>query len=208
MDELCEEFLIQNDDTIIMYLLDFIKKIICYDNCNTFYPIIINILLKKLKWIIDSRQYTNVDINKLSRDKKLDYIFKSCPNAKLNLFILNESMEIFKRMSTVNAKDFIEYLPLILTIFKDTNILFYSDYKQQFKNSFLDVHDYALKNKKEFLNRICGENCTINSIIYNEKTIICSCDFSDSINDLSISTSNQIIRTNNFEGKINKNIYK
>ena len=59
-----------------------------------------------------------------------------------------------------------------------------------------------------YLDDLCGENCTFNSIIYNEKSIICSCDFSDSINDLSISTSNQSIKTNNFEGKINKNIYK
>ena len=59
-----------------------------------------------------------------------------------------------------------------------------------------------------YLDDLCGENCVFNSFVYNEKSIICSCDFSDSINDLSISTSNQIIKTNNFEGKINKNIYK
>ena len=49
MDELCEELLIHNDEAIIKYLLEFFKKIIIYDNCNTFFPIIINILLRKIK---------------------------------------------------------------------------------------------------------------------------------------------------------------
>jgi len=49
MDELCEELLIHNDEAFIKYLLEFFKKIIIYDNCNTFFPIIINILLRKIK---------------------------------------------------------------------------------------------------------------------------------------------------------------
>ena len=49
MDELYKEFLIHNDEAIIKYLLEFFKKIIIYDNCNTFFPIIINILLRKIK---------------------------------------------------------------------------------------------------------------------------------------------------------------
>ena len=32
-------------------------------------------MLKKLKCLVEPKQYTSVDINKLSREKKLDYIF-------------------------------------------------------------------------------------------------------------------------------------
>ena len=57
MDELCEELLIHNDEAFIKYLLEFFKKIIIYDNCNTFFPIIINILLRKIKWVVEPKDY-------------------------------------------------------------------------------------------------------------------------------------------------------
>ena len=162
--ELVEEYIIFNDETIIKCLLEFMKKIILYDNSNMFYRIIINILLKKLKTIIDPKQYTTIDITKLNREKKLDIFFKIGPYAKLNLMILNGTMNIFKRMNMVNSKDFIEYLPFIITTLKDTNILYYSDIKQKIKNNILDSHECAFLTKKEFINQIFGENCTINCI--------------------------------------------
>ena len=164
LDELCEEYLMHYDETIIKHLLDFMKKIISYDNSNIFYPIIINILLKKLKKITDAKLYTTVDINKLTREKKLDYIFKSSSNAKQNLFIFDETMAIFKKMSTVNSKDFIEYLPFIIITLKDINILFFSDKKQRIKNNILDIYECSFLTKKNFLTQICEENCTINCL--------------------------------------------
>ena len=164
IDELCEEYITNNEEAIIKSLLEFLKKIILYDNSNMYFSIIINILLKKLKNITEPKLYTTIDINKLSREKKLDHIFKVSQNAKLNSMILNETIGIFQRMNNVNTKDFIEYLPFILTVLKDINIIFYSDFKQKIKNVFLDCHEYAFLNKKDFLNQICGENCTINCI--------------------------------------------
>ena len=110
------------------------------------------------------RLYTTIDVNKLGREKKLDYIFKTKINSKLNFLILNEIMNIFKKMNMVNSKDFIEYLPFILTSLKEMYILFYSDIKKSFKNNFLDVHDLAFFNRVEFLGQLSGENCTINCI--------------------------------------------
>ena len=110
------------------------------------------------------RLYTTIDVNKLGREKKLDYIFKTSINSKLNFLILNEIMNIFKKMNMVNSKDFIEYLPFILTSLKEMYILFYSDIKKSFKNNFLDVHDLAFFNRVEFLGQLSGENCTINCI--------------------------------------------
>lgn len=110
------------------------------------------------------RLYTTIDVNKLGREKKLDYIFKTSINSKLNFLILNETMNIFKKMNMVNSKDFIEYLPFILTSLKEMYILFYSDIKKSFKNNFLDVHDLAFFNRVEFLGQLSGENCTINCI--------------------------------------------
>ena len=195
MDELCEEFLNHSDEIVIRCLLDFMKKIIFYDNSNTFFPIIINILLKKLKCITEPKQYTTVDINKLSREKKLDYIFKSSPNAKLNFLILNETLAIFKRMNMVNSKDFVEYLPYIITTFKDNNILFYSDIKTKFKYSLLDVHEYHLQSKKDFLRQLYEENCTINCFhgFYTDKSALnLNLISSRNVNDLNFS----IISTN------------
>ena len=80
----------------------------------------------------------------------MDYIFKTSINSKLNFLILNEIMNIFKKMNMVNSKDFIEYLPFILTSLKEMYILFYSDIKKSFKNNFLDVHDLAFFNRVEF----------------------------------------------------------
>ena len=94
----------------------------------------------------------------------MDYIFKTSINSKLNFLILNETMNIFKKMNMVNSKDFIEYLPFILTSLKEMYILFYSDIKKSFKNNFLDVHDLAFFNRVEFLGQLSGENCTINCI--------------------------------------------
>ena len=110
------------------------------------------------------RLYTTIDVNKLGREKKLDYIFKTSINSKINFLILNETMNIFKKMNMVNSKDFIEYLPFILTSLKEMYILFYSDIKKSFKNNFLDVHDLAFFNRVEFLGQLSGENCTINCI--------------------------------------------
>ncbi len=164
MDELCDIYIISADENIIKCLLDFMKKIIQYDNCNMFYSIIINILLKKLKNILEPKLYTSVDINKLSREKKLDHIFKNSSNSKMNLFILNETLSIFKRMYTTNAKDFIEYLPMILNSLKESSILFVADIKYKIKSGYLDGQEYAFISTKDFLNHICNENCTINCI--------------------------------------------
>ena len=73
------------------------------------------------------RLYFNIDVNKLGREKKLDYIFKISINSKLNFLILNKIMKIFKKMNMVNSKDFIDFLPFILTSLKEMYILFYSD---------------------------------------------------------------------------------
>ena len=129
-----------------------------------YYRVIINILLKKLKNIIDPKQYAVIDLNKLSREKKLETFFKTSPNSKLNFMILNGTLTIFKRMNMTNSSDFIEYLPFILKTLKETNILYYLDVKQKIKTFILDSHECAFLSKKDFLNQLCGENCTINCI--------------------------------------------
>ena len=78
--------------------------------------------------------------------------------------ILNGTLNIFRRMNMVNSNDFIEYLPFILTTLKETNILYYSEVKQKIKNTIIDFHGCAFLSKKDFLNQIFGENCTINCI--------------------------------------------
>ena len=161
--ELAIVYLDDMDELIIKYLLEFFLKIITLENSSIFYSVIINILLKKLKIICESKFYS-VDINKLSKEKKLEYFFRTYDKAKLNVFILTESMNIFIKMNNYNRSDFIEYLPLIVNVLKDTNFLYYGDIKTQVKFSLLEYFDYKFISNNEFIDKILNQFCAVNCI--------------------------------------------
>ena len=138
---------------------------------------------------------------------KIDDYCKDCKNEKI---LIKKNFSNYITNNKLSQNEINKILNLEINIF-DSNNKFFNDICISYSVNDTDI---TLEKRIEYfyqyysLDNLCGENCTINSIIYNEKTIICSFDFSDSINDLSISTSNQIIETHIFERKINTNIYK
>ena len=133
-----------------------------------------------------------------------------CEDCKSEKILVKKNISNYIINNKLSQKEVDKVLNLEINIFDSEN-KFFNDICMSYSINDTDITlekriKYFYQNY--YLDDLCGENCTFNSIIYNEKSIICSCDFSDSINDLSISTSNQSIKTNNFEGKINKNIYK
>ena len=200
IDELAIIFLENSDELIIKNLLEFIIKIVSYENASMFYSIIINILLQKLKLIAEPKLYS-VDINKLNKEKKLELILSTCKKAKLNLFILLESMKIFIKMNGCNRNDFIEYLPLIVEVLKETGFLYYGDIKLQVKYSLLDYLNYTFMIKNEYtdkiLTQLCIGNCTIGfyPLKKHNKTTNIKTSQNNNINKNLIINNNEITRT-------------
>ena len=161
IDELASIYLDSYEDITIDYLLKFFNKIVDYENITMFYSVIINILLGKLKKISDSNIYS-AGINKLSREKKLDNIFRLCPKSKFNNYILKESINIFIKMNNCNRNDFIEYLPLIFNVLKETSLLYYGDIKIKIVYSLIDYLDYKYITKNEFIDKIISQLCIVN----------------------------------------------
>ena len=163
MDELAIVFLESSEELIIKYLVEFITKIVDLENSSMFYSVIINILLQKLKIIAEPKSYS-ADINKLNREKKLEHIFIICPKAKLNQFLLLESMTIFIKMNNSNRNDFIEYLPLIIEVLKETSFLYYGDIKIKLRYSLIDYLNYTFITKNEYTDKIMTQLCLGNCI--------------------------------------------
>ena len=161
--ELAIVYLDDMDKIIIQFLLEFFSKIISLENVSMFYSVIINILLQKLKIITEPKFYS-IEINKLSREKKLEHIFRASDKAKLNSLILSESMNIFIKMNNCNKNDFIEYLPLIVNILKETNFLYYGDIKTQVRYSLLEYFDYKFISNNDYIDNILNQFCVVNCI--------------------------------------------
>ena len=161
IDELSTIYLEKWEDSIIDNLLKYYTKIVSHENTNIYYSTIINSLLNKIKIIADPKYYS-ADINKLNRDKKLEYILKENNKGKLNYKILNESINIFCNMNNSNRNDFIEYLPLIIDILKETNFLYYGDINTKIK-SLIDYFDFEyMTSNINYLSKIEKQLCIIN----------------------------------------------
>ena len=212
MDELSVVYLESFNELIIKNLLEFFSKIISLESSCSFYSVIINTLLNKFKIIAEPKFYT-VDINKLNREKKLEHIFSICPRNKLNLFILSESMKIFTKMNNTNRNDFIEYLPLIVNILKETNFIYYWDVKLKIRYSFLDYSNYTFISKNDFTEKLLTQSCIINCTkgFYPLKKIIKSENKQMEINNNNNSNKNNNINNanniNNEKLNLSKNKY-
>ena len=206
LDELSVVYLDNMDSFILKNLINFFSKIVKLENTSMFYSTIINILLQKL--IIIDKSCPN-DINKLTREKKLDYIFKGNPKSKLNLSILSETINIFKIMNCYNRKHFIEYLPMIIDTLKETNFLYFGDVKTSIRYSLLEYLDYKFSTKNELIDKLLTQYCAINCIrgFYpferknsnnvNKKIVTNINRINNNINNNNINNNNIIININN-----------
>ena len=133
-----------------------------------------------------------------------------CEECKKEKILIQKNFSSYITNNKLSQKEYDKILKLEINIF-DSKDKFFNDICMSYS---VNDTDMTLEKRIEYffqyysIDDLCGENCTFNSMDYNEKTITCSCDFTDSIDDLSISTSNQIIENHIFEGKINKKIYK
>ena len=55
-----------------------------------------------------------------------------------------------------------EYLPMIVDVLKETNFYYYGDIRTQLRYSLLDYLNYSFISKKEYIEKIINQICSIN----------------------------------------------
>ena len=187
LEDLCMIYLETTDEQVIMSLLAVFKKIAGLGNIHLYYPLIIVTLIEKFKLIVNPKYYltlnqnnnnnnntniifnilpinTTVDINKLSKEKKLEYLFKTGPYQSKNLLIVTKSFEVFTAMNESNIKHFIGFLPLIASTCCETGIINYFETNSKLKNILMDYTDFVFMNKDNLNNRMKTQLCKLNCV--------------------------------------------
>ena len=93
-----------------MSLLDIFQQLVRLANMHFFFPLIIKALIEKFELIVNPKYYTNqnnnsniimnlininVDLNKFTKERKLEYLFKTGPLQSKNILTLSKSFDIF-----------------------------------------------------------------------------------------------------------------
>ena len=195
LEELCMLYLTAKDEPVIISLLGVFQQISSLRNIHLFYSLIITTLIEKFKLIVNPKYYidvnqinnntniffniipinTNIDINKLTKEKKLEYLFKTGPNHSRNILIISKSFDVFNAMNEANLQYFIGFLPLITNTCYETGIIHFADIKSKIKDMIIDYSDYTFKKeedlKKLMKPQLCKLNCILgfNSIKDNKK---------------------------------------
>ena len=189
LEDLCMIYLLAKDEEVIMSLLTVFQKIVSLTNIHLFYPLIITTLIEKFKLIVNPKYYlalnqnnnnnnnnntniffnilpitTNVDINKLSKEKKLEYLFKSGPYQSKNILIISKSFDVFIAMNEAYMHHFIRYLPLINKACIETGIIQYFETKTKIKDILINYNDFSFNNNNDFNNRMKSQLCKINCL--------------------------------------------
>ena len=183
LEELCMIYIGSTDEKVLLSFLKLFKQIAYLENIYLFYPLIIHTLIEKFRLIVNPKYYMNlnnnnnnnynlisllnllyspVDINKLSKEKKLEYLFKSGPYQAVNELILSKSLEVFIAMGNSNMDHFISFLPLIASTFYETGILQFCKSKIKIKKLLLDYNDYTFMDDDDLKDRICSQICKTN----------------------------------------------
>ena len=183
LEELSMVYIEATDEQILISLLGIFQKIVCLGNMHLYYPLIITIIIEKFKLIVNPKHYLNenqnnntnlffnilpintyVDLNRLSKEKKLEYLFKTGPYQSRNILIISKSFDVFIAMNEVNAKNFIEYLPLIVNTCNETGIINYGEAKTKIKELLIDFYDYTFMEPEILKKRMKFQLCKINCI--------------------------------------------
>ena len=186
LEELSMVYLEASDEQVIMSLLGIFQQIVCLGNMHLFYPLIITTILGKFKLIVNPKYYlyleqknntnnsniffniipisTNVDINKLSKEKKLDYLFKTGPYQSKNILIISKSFDVFISMNEVNTKHFVGFLPLIVNTCTETGIINYAETKSKIKEILIDFSQFIFMDNNNLKKRMNSQLCRINCI--------------------------------------------
>ena len=181
IEDLCSVYLQTKDEQIIMSLLAVFQKIVRLTNIHLFYPLIINTLIEKFNLIVNPKYYHNpnqnnntniffnlisintyVDINKLSKERKLEYLFKSDPYQSKNTLIITKTFDVFIAMNETYMHHFIGYLPLIANTCYETGIIQYFEIKSKIKDILNYYTDFSFMNEDDFNDRMKSQLCKIN----------------------------------------------
>ena len=184
LEELCMIYINSTDEKVLSSFLKLFKQIVYLENIYLLYPLIIRTLIEKLALIVNPKYYMNlsdnnnnnnnnlisllnilyspVDVNKLSKERKLEYLFKSGPYQAVNELILTKSLDVFIAMSNTNMSHFISFLPLIASTFYESGILQFSNSKYKMKELLLDYNDYTFMDEVDLKDRICSQICDTN----------------------------------------------
>ena len=187
IEDLCMLYLQSNDEEVLTSLLSVFQKIVCLGNIHLYYPFIITTLIEKFNLIVNPKYYiileqnnnnnsntnyifnilpinTNVDINKLSKERKLEYLFKTGPYQETNSIILSKSFEVFIAMNESNIQHFIGFLPLITNTCCETGIIQYNEYKIKIKDLLIDYINFAFMKEDDLKIRLKTQLCKINCV--------------------------------------------
>ena len=126
------------DNEIINQILDFINNIINIKNSFLYFPVLIQNLIEKIK----------VD----NLDEK----------------IILKYFDIFNKINSTDRNYFIIYLPKIIQIIKQKNLI--SQYYFFIKNLIYDIN-YISINEKELMEKLKTKLCTLNMKLIDEKEI-------------------------------------
>ena len=184
LEELCMLYLEATDEEVLLSLLGIFKKVVIITNMNLYYPLIITTLIEKFKLIVNPKYYinpnsnnnntniilnimsinTNIDINKLTKERKLEYLFKTGPYQSKNNLIISKSFDVFKAMNESNSQHFIGFLPLITNTCCETGIIQYEETKSKIKNTLIDYRDFTFMNSNDLKNKLQSQLCKLNCI--------------------------------------------
>ena len=186
LEEFSMVYLEAKDEQVIMSLLGIFQQIVCLGNMHLFYPLIVTTIIEKFKLIVNPKYYlyleqnnnnnnsniffniipisTNVDINKLSKEKKLEYLFKTGPYQSKNILIISKSFDVFIAMNEVNTNHFIGFLPLIVKTCSETGIINYGETKSKIKEILIDFSEFIFMDNNNFIKRLNSQLCRINCI--------------------------------------------
>ena len=179
LEELCLIYLDATDEQVIMSLLDIFQQLVRLANMHLFFPLIIKALIEKFKLIVNPKYYTNqnnnsniilnlininVDLNKFTKERKLEYLFKTGPLQSKNILTLSKSFDIFIEMNEANSQHFLGFLPLIVTTCCETGIILYAETKTKIKDLLIDYNNLTFMDINEFNEIIQSQLCKVNCI--------------------------------------------
>jgi hypothetical protein len=184
LEELCLIYLDTTDDEIIMSLLGIFQQLVKLANMHLFFPLIINTLIEKFKLIVNPKYYinlnvtnnnsniisnlillnTNNDLNKMTKERKLEYLFKTGPYQTKNLLTISKSFDIFIEMNEANSHRFLGYLPLLVNTCCETGIIQYGETRFKIKELLINYNDYTFMDVNNFNARIQSQLCKVNCI--------------------------------------------
>jgi hypothetical protein len=100
----------------------------------------------------------------MTKERKLEYLFKTGPYQTKNLLTISKSFDIFIEMNEANSHRFLGYLPLLVNTCCETGIIQYGETRFKIKELLINYNDYTFMDVNNFNARIQSQLCKVNCI--------------------------------------------